>query len=183
MEKIVNRREEIENQIIDLIASGSGRLVVFKPENGQKGVDIVVEKRNRYEPLTAEKVREGFSIYKGRIPINTKLKDKGILFQIISFSGHLKGDNFVAEILDKNVTASENFYLMFVYFNEIKGQINEFIWIVPSLDFKNMAEQGKSLDGEVVLKFQSSLNVNIKNKYSKFLINKKDLSRFLIKAL
>lgn len=43
-----NTQEDMENRIIDLIASGAGgRLIVFKPENSDK--NLIVEKKGGYK--------------------------------------------------------------------------------------------------------------------------------------
>ncbi len=62
----------------------------------------------------------------------------------------------------KDLNADENFYLIFVYFDIIKQDINDDFWVIPSLELQKLPEE---------------------NNFSKFLINKKDLTRFLIEAL
>lgn len=183
MEKTINRKEEIENQIIDLIILGAGgRLIAFKPENDLNEIDLIVEKRNRYEASIIEK-RGGFSIRKGKTLMNLKPKEEGIFFKIVSSSGHIMGSNFIADIVENKLAINNDLYLIFVHFDEVKGQINDLLWVVPSIDFKNIADQVKSAKGEVLLRFESLLDVNIKNKYSKYLVDKKDIGRYLLEVI
>ncbi len=60
-----------------------------------------------------------------------------------------------------DLKANEDFYLMFVNFDIVKQNIEDSFLIIPSLDLKNLSEE---------------------NDFSKFLTNKKEFVRFLIKA-
>jgi len=154
-----NIKEEIENSVIDCINSGiSGRLIIFKPEKRIFGEDLVVERRAKY-------------------------KEKGLYFQINSIIIPEKDNNFVKDFPQEIFKADKNFYLFFVYFNEVSQRINDYIWLVPSMQFKDIAEVVKLSDGKKLLRFQASLNVKDKNKYSKYLIKKEELGKIIFGAL
>ena len=152
-----NIQEEIENKIIDQITIGaSGRLITFKPEKSKRGADLVIERRGKY-------------------------KEKGFSFKVTSFI-EKKGGEFAKDFLQDDFKADENFYLLFVYFDEIKQKINDYVWLIPSLYFRDSADFMVSGDGKKILRFKASLDVKNRDKYSKYLINIKELGKLLIDA-
>lgn len=154
-----NIAEEIENKIIDQITLGSGsRLIAFKPEKNLMGADLAVERRGGY-------------------------KEKGIFFKILGFVGPAETDDFVKDFLQDDFKTDKNFYLLFVYFDEVKQKINNYIWLIPSLQFRDIAESVKSPEGKIFLRFQAPLDIKSKNKYSKFLINIKELGKLVLSAI
>jgi len=157
-----NNQEEIEGKVIDCINSGvAGRLVIFKPEKAPFGADLAVERRGKY-------------------------KEKEIYFQINSLVGPVgsKGhfDNFVKDFLQESFKAEQNFYLFFIYFDEIKQKISDYIWLVPSLQFRDIAQVVKSPKGENLLRFEAPLNIKIKNNYSKFIVKTEELGLLILNA-
>jgi len=128
-------QEEIENKIIDIINVGAaGRLIVFKPEKSDK--NLVVEKRGDY-------------------------KKKLIYLDVYSkeFSaGQDVGINVRKVIEEKNPKLEKNLYLVFVFFDIIKQEINDNIWVIPSWQVDKLS------------KVQD---------FSRFLLHKKDFSNFL----
>lgn len=153
-----NIQEEIENKIIDKItASASGRLIVFKPEQSKQGADLVIERRGKY-------------------------KEESFYFKVNSFISSKKNDVFVKDFLQDEFRADKNFYLLFVCFDEILQKINDRVWLVPSLQFKDIADYTKSPDGKKILKFQASVDIKDKNRYSKYSVKIKELGKLLINA-
>lgn len=131
-----NIQEAIEDKIIDLINSkAKGRLVIFKPENSDK--DLVVEKRGDYK--------------------------KEVLFLKIYGKEFLDASGFNEEIhqlaVKQNLGAEDNFYLLFVYFNIVKQDVNENFLVIPSLILPKLV-------GE--------------KDFSKFMTTKENFVRFLI---
>jgi len=158
MEKmnIVNVEEDVKNKIIDLIILGSGnRLISFKPEKDLKGADLIVKKRGGYEKNEAS-------------------------FKVNSYIGPVKNNNIIKDIPQNDFNPDKGFYLIFDYFDEIRQEINDYIWVIPSLEFRDIAEQ-IIVNGKNILRFESSLDIENKNRYSKFLVNKKELGQLLIK--
>ncbi|MCX6721996.1 MAG: hypothetical protein NTY04_02305 [Candidatus Staskawiczbacteria bacterium] len=148
-----NIQDEIEDKIIDCINSGvKGRLVIFKPEKNSFGEDLIVKKRGDY-------------------------KEKEIHLQINSLVGPGEDVNFVKDFPKDNFKTDKNFYLIFVYFNEALQKINDYIWLVPSLKFKETAE---TINDQKILRFESSLDVKQNNKYSEFLVDTKDLGKLML---
>jgi hypothetical protein len=153
-----NIKEKIENSVMDCINSGIvGRLIIFKPEQSIFGADLVVERRANY-------------------------KEKGMSFQINSIVGHTKDNNFVKDFPQENLKTDKNFYLIFVYFDEVSQKIADYIWLVSSIQFKDIADVIKSPDGKNIFRFESSLDIKQKNKYSKFLIKTSELGKTIFNA-
>ncbi|MFA6190504.1 MAG: DUF5680 domain-containing protein [Candidatus Staskawiczbacteria bacterium] len=156
---IENIKEEIEDKIIDYINSSvTGRLIVFKPD--KKGMDdyLVVERRGKY-------------------------KEDKIYLEINSLVLPAQNKNFIKDFSQEKFKADKNFYLIFAYFDEVTQKINDYIWIIPSLKFQDIAEVVKHSNNKKSLRFESSSNFKDKNKYSEFLINIKDLGDILLGAL
>lgn len=152
-----NIQEEVENKIIDAVTfAAGGRLIAFKPENMKKGADLVIERKGKY-------------------------KEGGISFKINIFVRPTGDYNIVKDFLPEDLNFSKDFYLLFVFFNEVEQKIDDRIWLVPSLEFKDMAEIIKSPDNKKTFRFQSSLES--KGKYSKFLIDIRDLGKILLFSL
>jgi hypothetical protein len=158
-----NIQKEIEDKVIDCINSGvAGRLIIFKPEGAPFGADLAVERRGKY-------------------------KEKSIYFQINSFVEHGKDNNLVKDFLQESFKVNENFYLLFVYFDEIRQKISDYIWLIPSSQFRDIAQVVKSgpegYPGKNLLRFEASLDIKNKNKYSKFIVNTKELGELILDAL
>lgn len=154
-----NIQEEIEDKVIDCINSGvAGRLIIFKPEGTASGADLAVERRGKY-------------------------KEKEMYFKINSFVGPAEGNIFIKDFLQDDFKASKNLYLLFVYFDEVKQKIGDYVWLIPSLEFRDIAEVVKSPEGEKILRFEAKLDAKDKNKYSKFTAGAKDLGKFILNAL
>lgn len=151
-------KEIIENKVIDWIAKGSGdRLIVLKGAPAS-GIDIVIKKKGEYG-------------------------DKAINLQIRERQNLEPGNIFREEIQQKGFEPNNDFYLVFVYFDIIEQEISEYIWVVPSLEFRDIAELTIGGEGENILKFEAPLDESQKNKYSKFLINKKNLGKLFLEII
>jgi hypothetical protein len=154
-----NIKEKIEDKVIDCINLGVvGRLIIFKPEKSAFGADLAVERRGKY-------------------------KEKEIYFQVNSIVGPEKGNEFVKDFLKENFKIDKNFYLLFVYFDEVKQKISDYIWLIPSVQFRDIADVVKLPEGKNLLRFQASLDIKNKNKFSKYLVSTEELGKFILNAL
>jgi len=154
-----NIQEEIEDKVIDCINSGvAGRLIIFKPEKNNLGADLSVEKRGEY-------------------------KGKEIYFQVNSFVGPAKEGSFIKDFSQGDFKSEQRFFLLFVYFNEVTQKVGDYVWLIPSLQFRDIADVIKSPDGNNVLRFEASLDVKVKSKYSKFIVGTKGLGKIILEAL
>ena len=137
-----NIQEKIENSVIDCINSGvTGRLIIFKPEKSAFGADLAIERRGKY-------------------------KEKEIYFKINSFIKPTEDNNIGKDFSQENFKTDKNFYLVFAYYDEARQKLTDYVWVIPSVQFKDIAEVVKSSDDKKMLRFQASLDVKNKNKYS-----------------
>ena len=156
--KEINIEENIENRVIDLITEGSeDRLIVFKPKEDTEVIDLVVKKRGEY-------------------------KKREISFQINIFIGPGGMDRITKDISRENFAPDKSFYLMFVYFDIVKQDVNN-IWIIPSAAFLEVSESRKSEDNKPILRFETTTVPEKQDKYAKFLIDKKELGNFLLEII
>lgn len=159
IDKINNIEEEIEDKVIDYINSDvGGRLIITKPEKALFGADLFVERRAKY-------------------------KEKGIYFQINSLVVPAKDKVFVKDFMQENFKADKSFYLLFIYFDDVKQKINDYAWLVPSLQFQDIAEAITLPNKKKILRFQSPYDFKTKNKYSKFIIDIRELGILILDAL
>ena len=154
-----NIQEEIEDKIIDCLNSGAeGRLIIFKPEKNISDVDLVVEKKGKYTG------REFYLKISGLIEPSPDKK-------------------FTVDFKEETFRENENFYLIFVYFNEVTQKISDYLWLVPSIFFRESAQTIKSPNGKKLLRFTGSADFKDKNDYSKFLIKSKEFGNLVLTAL
>ena len=151
-----NIEQEAENKIIDSIGqSSAARLIVFKPDVNKLGANLAIERRGKY-------------------------KESQLFFQINTFMSPSSGKIFSKDFLQDDFKGDKNFYLLFACFDEVKQKINDYIWLIPSLEFRDMAEVAKNADGKKVLHFEVALDPKNKNKYSRFLVDLKELGKMLL---
>lgn len=181
--KGINIEENIKNRIIDLITEGSeDRLIVFKPKENTGAVDLIVKKRGEYKPSIAPK-RQKTSFKTGRVfSALPKDKSKELSFQINIFIGPGKTNNIIKDILQESFIPSKDFYLMFIYFDEVKQDVSN-IWFISSFVFSEIAERQKLKDNKTMLKFETAVDPKEKDKYTKFLISQKELGNSLLETI
>lgn len=181
--KRINIEENIKNRIIDLITEGSeDRLIAFKPKEEIGVVDLVVKKRGEYRPPTTPK-RLGISFKTGRaFSALPKDNSKELSFQVNIFIGPGQTDSIIEDISQESFISSKDFYLMFIYFDEVKQDVSN-VWIIPSFMFSEIAEPIKSEDNKAILRFETTVDPKKKDKYSRFLINRKELGNFLLEII
>jgi len=172
----LSEKEIIEDRVIDWITiSADSRLIAFKPEESLTGVDLIVKKRAEYE-VDQNKKKENSAFKKMGFafasPKNKKAKE--VSLQVLASVNLKNDDNFVKDILQDSFKPSKDFYLVFVNFDDVEQEINDFVWMIPSLEFRDIAEH---------LKFEASINTENKNKFSRFLVNKTELGRILLKII
>jgi hypothetical protein len=111
-----------------------------------------------------------------------KYKENPYYFQINIFTDSPREGLFTKDILEQQFSADKNFYLLFVYFDRVKQKVDNYVWLIPSLYFEDIAQLANDNNGEKVLRFLASLSVKNKDKYSKFLVDTKDLGKMIFDA-
>ena len=153
-----NIQEKIENIIIDEINAGAGgRLIIFKPEKTIFNADLAAERRGKY-------------------------KEKEMYFQINAFITPAKSETFIKDFPQESFKADKNFYLFFLQFDKVRQEISDYLWLIPSLQFADIAEVIKSPNGNNLLRFEAPLDFKQKNKYSEFIASTKELGKLILDA-
>lgn len=174
-------QEEIENKIIDWIINGAGgRLIIFKPENLSDGADLVVAQKGGYESEKNEDPQKNV-IVKAQIFGHSSNKEAKEIRVCVNGQARINDSSvFMKNINVDNFKIADNFYIMFVFLNTFKHDIDDFLCFLPMKEFIKNADKTQSKN---ILKFESFLSPDKKDKYSKFLTNKKDLSKVLLNIM
>lgn len=132
-----NIQEKIEDKIIDCINLGAGgRLIIFRPGEGDRSADLIVKKKGGYASRQAEAMGQSH-IVKARI-FGKKKENTGK--EIFLF---IKEKAVEKDIL--NVATSKNSYLVLVSFDPIKQNISDNIKITKLDDKKEFTINKKGL--------------------------------------
>lgn len=158
-EKLNNKQKGdiVENRVAESIIMGSdGQLTAYKPNSDIDGIDLIIKKRGEYNAIFIQ-VKSRYNLHNKTI--------------------------FIQDIQSKNFAPHKNFYIIFAYFDPIKQELNDFIWFVPSLKFKNIARPLNPKGYGSKLRFQASINPLAENRYKRFLINKTELAVKILKLM
>jgi nucleoside diphosphate kinase len=110
----LSEKKVVENKIIDILAQkGRGKIIVFKEEN---------------TPYLIAKIKREYK----KNPLYLQVEENYFLKE---------NDIFEKEVL--SLEPKGNLYLLFVYFDKVSQEISEKIWIIPSLDFKELFPNNK----------------------------------------
>lgn len=147
----------VENRISEaIIMESDGQLTVYKPNSDIDGIDLIVKKRGEYNAVYIQ-VKSRFSLHGKSI--------------------------FIQDIQRKSFTPHKAFYLIFAYFDLIRQELSDYLWLIPSLKFKKLARPINPKGYQPRLRFQSPIGPLKENKYTKFLINKTDLAATLSRLM
>lgn len=173
-------QEKIENRIIDFINLNSGgRLIVLKTKEAGSDINLFVKKKGDYESPKTE-TPENKNVVKARIFGVSKKKNINEVYLSVNGQAKTTDNNlFIKEINLENFDESKNIYFIFIFFNVLKQDIEENICILSLKQIKEKADLVK----ENIFKIESFLSKNKKDKYSEFLFNKKEVSRFFLNII
>lgn len=141
----------IENRVSEIITlSSQGSLTCFSPNTDDDGIDLIVNYKGRFTPI--------FLQVKGRFG--------------------LTGKCFVQNVNISTFRPDDRFFILFVYFNYSKLEVDA-LWLVPSSLIKSNSIYLKQGDNhKASYRFNASLNEK-DVKWSEFRINKADLGQIL----
>jgi len=144
-----------EARIAELITLyGNKKLACYKPLSDDEGIDIIVKQKNSPKTL--------FIQVKSRFGDNPR---KGVFVSTVKTSSVQK----------------DNFAIIFCFFDTKKGDVWDYLWIVPGKEFSKHA---RSLKKSERLLFVSGTDPKkISNKWSKYLIDKRDLANTIISQM
>ena len=169
----------MENKIIDcIIDEADDRLTVFKAKDFAKGGDILVKRKGEYETRSArletKSILKRISVF-GRSP---KLSRREIS---ISVNGQIrlnKGQVFKKSISIKGSSA-QNLYFVFAFFDVIRQDIEDKICFLSFSEIKNLSPAAGD-----AFSFETDFSGDAgRDKYSNFIIDKKDLAQKLLNII
>lgn len=158
MNKRAKVKEKIKDKIVDwIVAIAADQLIITKPPDESAMADLIVEKRGEY------------------------YDEAKIYLQIRECEKRPGEKVYKAEVNKEEFEPNENLYLLFLYFDIVTQDIVN-IWLIPTIIFLKMAKSLIS-NGKKVLLFEAPIDIRIKNKYSKFLVDKNNLARVLKRTI
>ena len=141
-----------EARIAELITLyGNKNLACYKPLSDDEGIDLIIKEKNSSKII--------FIQVKSRFGDNPR---KGVFVSTVKASS-----------VHKN-----NFAIIFCFFDTMKGDIWDYLWLVPGSEF---IKNARSLNKNERLLFVSGTDPKkISNKWIKYLIDKRDLANKII---
>jgi hypothetical protein len=168
---------KIEEKIIDWAVKGAGdRLVILKPEEGHKKADLIVEQKGDYELREYKAMGQSHTVKTQIFGSSPKKNVKKLNIFVRGEAKIAKEVTLTKEINIEELESFKNCYLLFVFFDEVRQDIGEYLCLITLEKFREIAADKK---GENILKFESFLSPEKEDKFSKFLLQKKDLSQTL----
>jgi len=161
-EKETKIEEKIENKVIEKFALGvGGRITITKPEKNIYNADLLVEKRSDYEG---------------------KQKDK-LYFKVCGFETLSAPQKIIKDFLELEFKTGKRFYLLITCFDRVKQKLLDYIWLIPSVRFVELAEKMRDDSGRKILRFESTLDFKKDDNYSGFLIYADQLGELALQAI
>jgi hypothetical protein len=140
-----------ESRIAELISLyGSEALSCYKPISDDDGIDIIVNKKGKLEPL---------------------------FVQVKSRFGDNPSSIFTATVKTHTLVNSKKMLVVFCFFDTEKGDLWDYVWLIPADEFIKKANK---LDGGKILGFVAGRKKIDSNKWDQYLIEKNDLSEQII---
>jgi hypothetical protein len=138
----------VENRIKELITLyGQGILTVYEPASDIEGIDLVVLKRNIFQPLF--------------IQVKSRFKLRGDIFQI--------------GIKEKALQLHHAVFIIGAYFNPQKMDVDDYLVFIPSEIFKEKANIINRETEKALYVLNTSLNPDTHNRFSEFIIKKNNI--------
>ncbi|MBU2539577.1 hypothetical protein KJ786_00215 [Patescibacteria group bacterium] len=145
-----------EARIAELIMLYGENLSCYKPISDDEGIDLIIKQRSSFKTFHLQvKTRYGTSS-------NTSL---------------------IAVAKEKCVKKDTALGLVFCFFDTEDGDIWDYIWFVPAIEFIKLAKKSYNKKLGSIYKFIAGRSQKDTNKWAKFLIDKRDLGNKIIKQL
>lgn len=143
-----------EARIAELVTLyGDTSLACYKPISDDEGIDLIVKERDSL---------------------------KTVYIQVKSRFGNNPDNAFTATVKTSSVSDNYSMVLVFCFFDTEKGDLWDFLWLVPAPDFLVMSNK---LMGGKNLGFVAGRQRKEGNKWDKYLIDKRDLANEIIAQL
>ena len=145
----------VEARIAELITLyGNKNLACYKPLSDDEGIDLIVKQKN---------------------------SSKTFFLQVKSRFGYNPRSGVYVSTVKKSSVHKDNFAVVFAFFDITKGDIWDYLWLVPGKEFVKNARRLKKDDR---LLFVSGTDPKkVTNKWNKYLIDKRELAKEVIKQM
>jgi len=144
----------VEDRIKELVLLyGQGLLNVYKPTNDTEGIDLIIVKNGVYQPLFLQ-IKSNYKLHGGR--------------------------NLLIQVNDKTLHAHHTLYIIGVYFDPKKLEINERIAFVPSEVVYKEGQKVKLHGTNTGHRITISLKEGSTAKFTKYLVKKTDFVNKLL---
>lgn len=138
----------VENRIKELITlHGQGVLTVYEPASDIEGIDLVVLKKNVFQPLF--------------IQVKSKFK--------------LRGDNFQIGIKEKALRVHHTAFIIGAYFNPRKMDIDDYLIFIPSEIFIKKANIVRRGTPKALYVLNARLKLDTHSRFSQYIIRKDNI--------
>ena len=148
----VQKGNIVEARVSELILLYGTNLSCYRPVSDDEGIDLIVKEKGSLK-----------SVY---IQVKSNFSD--------DFSRP-----FVATVKKRSVVDSYSMVFVFCLFDTAKGDVHDYVWFVPAVDFIRMAHKDKN----DLLGFVSGKQKKDSNKWDTFMIDKRDLANRVIEQL
>jgi len=144
----------VEDKIKDLILLyGQGLLNVYRPSTDIEGVDLIVKKKDIFQPLFIQ-VKSRWKLLGGR----------SLLFQVDK----------------KSLRPHHTYYLIGAYFDPKQLELHDLLVFIPTKEIKKEATPIKIKSRGISYRFTVPLNLESNSRFAKYLIRKTDLVNKLL---
>lgn len=139
----------VEQRVGELILLyGQGLLNVYKPISDTEGIDLIVVKKDIFQPLFIQ-VKSRYNL-RGKNNLQIGIKQKG-------FRAH------------------HNFFIVGAYFNPQKMDIDDYLVFIPSEDFQKISNKVREGRENALYVLNTPLSIDSKGKFAPFIIKKENL--------
>lgn len=143
----------VEDRVKELILlHGQGLLSVYKPVTDTEGIDLIVVRNGQFHPLFLQ-VKGRYNLHQGR--------------------------SLILSVKERTFTPHLSFFVIGVFFNPEKLELDENILLIPSTDLAKKASTAKAKNGDWY-RIVSSISEEYTGKWSNYLIKKDELATKLI---
>jgi hypothetical protein len=175
-----NIQEKIEDRLIDYInINARGRLIIFKSEKKLKGVNLVVKKKGEYESKRAVPLEKNPIVKSQVFGARRNKSAKTVWLHVLGQNKASRDTLFKKDIDITEFADRTEICFLFIFFNVLKQDIDDYVCFISLEQFEKLAPLTK----KNIYHFESFLSPERKDKYSDFLVNKKDLAKIFLSII
>lgn len=144
-----------EARIAELIMLYGENLSCYKPISDDEGIDLIIKQRN---------------------------SSRTFHLQVKTRYGKTSDTSLIAHVKERCIKKDKSTGLVFCFFDIDDGDIWDYLWFVPSMEFTKLAKKSNNKRLGTIYKFIAGRSQKNTNKWAKFLIDKRDLGNKIIRC-